>query len=1334
MFKEMEKLSESTAMEIADVFSIKQEGNEDNLNVNTITDSASACAICKSDVLGLDLTEHVLRQHGLRFPEYETVAKTLKSPKPTEVSKTMEPHANYLSMTNECRFKCKYCTYEETCWRSMNRHISKTHNVKKIHDPFELLVHYKIYECKECKKPILHDRHIVYQHLRGVHKIRIGKIAKSNKSLKAADPRLAKNPELVINECKFRCKFCSQVFKSWKSAQDHHKNNHKKVGKILPIDSVIDPKFYECKLCGEKVLKDNRLIESHRRSHIRGSQGSNPKNMSKKRSRPKNRLIKNPHLVTNECKFRCKVCQAVFESWYSTLRHHRMNHKLSGKVLLPQDFVIEPKFHECNFCGKEVLKDNLLIKKHVSAGCEERKMNSKREVGAKPKNPHLVTNECKFQCKVCQTVFDSWFSTEEHHRRKHKSGGKKALPQDYVVEPKFNECKLCGKEVLKDNRLIRSHMRGGCMGKHINPKKVVSTKPSNKRLDKRLAKRLAKNPNLVINGCRFRCKLCQKVLDSWASTCTHHRMNHKSSGKIGLPQDSVIEPKFHECKSCGKEVLKDNSLIYYHTKYGCKKKAPKVTGVLKTLNISGMIENECKFQCKYCHRDFESWISIVTHHNANHEPLGSASPPHDAVIKSNWHLCCICGKGVLKDNMLVYNHIKFSHNLNTISYKRWLKLNKCNSDETEAHNYMVNSKKPLVRYSSCVGYNLDHNQTKSMSGTQPFEIAEINEDKATENGESFAEHQVINGCKFKCKQCDHENTSWQQMSRHSMQKHSKKVLDPFELVVKYKIFECLKCSKPMLQDRALWRNHMRWYHKTKIGQLPKNPNLVTNECKFRCKVCQIVFESWFSTTTHHRINHKSSGKIALPQDLVIEPKFHECNLCGKEVLKDNSLIKKHLSGSCKENNKKGTAAFENECKFKCKHCPKGFESWDSTLSHHNTEHNFMSMTPQPHESVIKQNIHMCFLCGMELLQDNRIICDHITSTHNLSTASYKKWLSVKDLIKNGTEDTTKENVQKDEESGHEANTQDIKSEVTSIADSQYLSDDEYASESAIEEVGKENHNEGTSKLLTICKLQCLPCRLIYNNPGHKMAHSRRKSENGSRKLEKSFHKCSLCDKNIVHKHSILSEHLSNKHNMNLSEYKDVLINENVMKQLGFEAEENHEPIVKKDTCQDDTFSVQEAYYLPLVDQRILTQSDSDEGIISDEDTNNQRRSGASRLSPQKGTSIIDDAQAQNFEPSNVESDDKSHGQKPPTITEVITLEDSEDEPDQTNVETLPNEKDESNVRVIKVETNCETDLENDSYYQLGQRIVNHLRGAKLSKGAMIAIESELLATIARHIP
>ena len=59
--------------------------------------------------------------------------------------------------------------------------------------------------------------------------------------------------------------------------------------------------------------------------------------------------------------------------------------------------------------------------------------------------------------------------------------------------------------------------------------------------------------------------------------------------------------------------------------------------------------------------------------------------------------------------------------------------------------------------------------------------------------------------------------------------------------------------------------------------------------------------------------------------------------------------------------------------------------------------------------------------------------------------------------------------------------------------------------------------------------------------------------------------------------------------------------------------------------------------------------------------------------------------------------------------------------------------DESNGRVVKVETNSETDMENDSYVQLGQRIVNHLRGAKLSKGAMIALEGELLSTIAKHI-
>ena len=130
--------------------------------------------------------------------------------------------------------------------------------MKKVHDPFDLLVDYKMFECSVCKMPLLLDRNIVYRHMFETHKIR---------APKRDDPRLAKNPKLVKNECKFKCNYCPQVSDSWYSTLKHFRKNHKTLGKVpQPYDSVVDSKFQICDLCGKALLKDNHLIHNHNRS------------------------------------------------------------------------------------------------------------------------------------------------------------------------------------------------------------------------------------------------------------------------------------------------------------------------------------------------------------------------------------------------------------------------------------------------------------------------------------------------------------------------------------------------------------------------------------------------------------------------------------------------------------------------------------------------------------------------------------------------------------------------------------------------------------------------------------------------------------------------------------------------------------------------------------------------------------------------------------------------------------------------------------------------------------------------------------------------------------
>ena len=681
--------------------------------------------------------------------------------------------------------------------------------------------------------------------------------------------------------------------------------------------------------------------------------------------------------ITNGCKFKCQYCDQRTLSWQQMRKHVGREHKDKGKCGDPFELVVEHKIYQCAQCRKPILQDKHLVRRHMR--------EAHRMLLPKPKRPWLATNECKFQCKHCSQVLSSWEATMIHHRNNHKSLGKLPLPIDMVIESKFNECKLCGNEVLTDKRLIYYHMRNAHgYGKNQIDKNKQKRKIPKKKRDK----------GLIISECKFKCKHCSKILGNWRATLIHHRTNHKSQGKLPQPRDAVIESKFQACTHCGEELLKDSKLIYYHMrnkhmkrKDRRRQKEPQVRKPQRSRKEEqrqkepGIVKNECTFQCKHCHAVFENWESTVTHHQNYHLSLGDYDLPGDSLVSGKYHACCLCGKEVLKDDNLVSFHISVAHNISAIDYKKWLILKSQKKIDQDANKKNWLTDDPLT-----------------------------------------------NGCKFKCKYCGNERTSWKQMTRHIFRTHGIKIVhDPFKMVVDHKIFECQECKKPILQDRSLIYSHMYSAHKKKISEDKttkerRNKGLITSECKFKCKHCPKILNNWGATLIHHRTNHMSLGKFPLPRDVVIESKFQACTLCGEELLKDSRLIYNHMRTT--HMNRKGERRKKeprmrnshmipspktvpkriglviNECKFRCKHCPKVLESWDSVLYHYRTNHTTVGGgAPVPQDCATDSKFHTCCLCKANVLKDNRIIYDHIRVAHNLTSSLYKRWLNIKSKSK-----------------------------------------------------------------------------------------------------------------------------------------------------------------------------------------------------------------------------------------------------------------------------------------------------------------------------------------------
>ena len=65
--------------------------------------------------------------------------------------------------------------------------------------------------------------------------------------------------------------------------------------------------------------------------------------------------------------------------------------------------------------------------------------------------------------------------------------------------------------------------------------------------------------------------------------------------------------------------------------------------------------------------------------------------------------------------------------------------------------------------------------------------------------------------------------------------------------------------------------------------------------------------------------------------------------------------------------------------------------------------------------------------------------------------------------------------------------------------------------------------------------------------------------------------------------------------------------------------------------------------------------------------------------------------------------------------------------------TTNNEESGNSNNINNISSNNTNNSINDSYAQFGQSVANHLRESNLSKGQLLVLQGEILATIAKHV-
>ena len=459
-----------------------------------------------------------------------------------------------------------------------------------------------------------------------------------------------------------------------------------------------------------------------------------------------------------------------------------------------------------------------------------------------------VGNCCQFSCGQCSKNFQSYEKMIKHR----KNAGCTKVPMQVSVASAYM-CSICSVIVLNDLTQINSHYRdkhGVCFRKHmqriIGGEGRLPQQHSVYNQRERAAKFLEGCPlsSEVGNMCSFRCRGCNKIFTSlWYfkhhSYCLQKKGLPPCSGDTGNWLHSVEKAVAHKCKMCSKLILCDRERLRRHiqtqhkitvdtymkkhlsqetkndsaavvmlkkkTPIECirlekeqeakekairladlhqrvpmidplesKKMLPKILPRSMTTNV---VENLCKYKCKekYCFFRTSSWY-ILKHHVKRTHGLPTLSYHPELLVEARYHKCRLCSRDILCDKAVISVHARSSHN---ITLKQFISgdYGKC----TPPKNIMVYKRlfpKDMIP-------------------------------------RKFLIEKVTNACTYTCPTCGKKSESWSSFSEHLLRCCGKCKMEP-QYVTEARYHECRLCSRVMLCDNRVVRNHILQTHGNSI--------------------------------------------------------------------------------------------------------------------------------------------------------------------------------------------------------------------------------------------------------------------------------------------------------------------------------------------------------------------------------------------------------------------------------------------------------------------------------------------------------------------------------------
>ena len=488
-----------------------------------------------------------------------------------------------------------------------------------------------------------------------------------------------------------------------------------------------------------------------------------------------------------------------------------------------------PTTETCKICETEVPTSDLEqhVKKHHGLGAGAYQVVAEKLEGFFGDNEagidqqeaptgDQVENGCTFQCRLCDYKIGSWRTMTDHYGQNHRNEKRDPWgPHELAVTKKFYKCQECSGVLLQDKRIISAHMNSKHRARPLKSQKMV-----NKGLKSATKLEVSSGDNnegtdqgeaspkdQIENGCKFQCKLCDYVSNSWRYMGDHYCLSHRNERRDSWgPHELAVTKKFYKCQECPRVLLQDKRVIYFHMRKDHNstktvKKDKKDTAKPITLVKAGtngndakknilhqeLIGDACKFKCNYCPMNTNSWRDMTKHIFKTHRSAPKLHDPMDLVVEKVTFQCNKCGKSLLQDKRIIYNHTAHCSKSNKIAKK-----------ETEA-------------------------TAKATEIAEEFDI--ISKDTKFKDGETAIDQTSVEGasdllrsiCKFQCQPCGMVFYSWRSTTEHLSKKHKgekqkNNKYDMTKYIIESHYHKCFLCDKVILQDLGILGWHIKPTH------------------------------------------------------------------------------------------------------------------------------------------------------------------------------------------------------------------------------------------------------------------------------------------------------------------------------------------------------------------------------------------------------------------------------------------------------------------------------------------------------------------------------------------